>query len=237
MINFNPSAIEGLFLDLDDTLYDYHPCNERGNQETFSFLTERLERPMAHIEEAFHTGRKKTKALLSGQDFELAASHSRLLYFQKAIEHLTGKTEAKLTLECERRFWSSFLHEMKLLPGALRFLQAAKKKKMKMVIITDMTVQVQLQKILKLGIADHIDFIVSSEEAGREKPHPAVMQLALEKTGLKPDQVVMIGEDEKRDVLAAQAANITPISIRYRPSSPSVMFAKNFRELGQFLQL
>jgi len=237
MKKINLRQVKGLFLDLDGTFYDYDPCNVAGKREAFTFLSDRLDRSIDEVEKAFISGRVKTKVPLKTVDRELAASHSRLLYFQKAIEELTGQTHYSYILDANRIFWSKFIETMEIFPAAETFLKKAKAARKKTVIITDMTAKVQMQKILKLGIGPHIDFLVSSEEAGYEKPHAAPLELALAKTGLKPKEVVMIGEDEARDIKAAICANVTPIAIRYKPANPDVNFVKDFAALTELLEL
>lgn len=55
-----------------------------------------------------------------------------------------------------------------------------------------------MKKIRKLGIDRMIDSMVSSEEAGIEKPHAAIFKLALRKAGLRPTEVLVMG-DERHD--------------------------------------
>jgi putative hydrolase of the HAD superfamily len=100
-----------------------------------------------------------------------------------------------------------------------------------------MTAQAQMQKILKLDIHHLIDYLVSSEESGHEKPHPAPLELALIKTNLEPQNVVMIGEDEEKDIKAALNINITPIAIRFEPKDKSILFAEDFNKLHELFDL
>jgi putative hydrolase of the HAD superfamily len=60
---------------------------------------------------------------------------------------------------------------------------------------------------------DFFEVIVISGEIGIKKPDPEIFRLALEKTGLGPEEVVYVGDTEE-DVAGARAAAIRPISIR-----------------------
>lgn len=233
----NLQNLKGIFLDLDDTFYSYPPCNEAGKQAVFAHLASILQKPAEVIAQAFESGRQHTKDMLKTPEFELAASHSRLLYCQNATEELIGRTNAALTLECEKIFWSAFIKAMNLFPGARECLTRAKTAGKIIAIVTDMTAQTQLQKLVALGIADLVDFVISSEEAGREKPDPSSMHLALQKTRLKSHEVVMVGEDEARDTTAARAAGIVPIAIHQKPADPGVIFANNFDALTKILAI
>ncbi|MEK7172684.1 MAG: HAD family hydrolase, partial [Patescibacteria group bacterium] len=71
-------------------------------------------------------------------------------------------------------------------------------------LITDLTAKVQFEKIKFLKIDNYINFIVSSEEAGVDKPGVAIFKLALEKIRLLPEQVMMIGDSYERDIAGAK---------------------------------
>jgi HAD superfamily hydrolase (TIGR01509 family) len=51
-----------------------------------------------------------------------------------------------------------------------------------------------------LGMAEHVDAIVTSVDAGHLKPHPAVFQAALRWAGARPEQCVVIGNREENDI-------------------------------------
>ncbi|OGL65168.1 hypothetical protein A3B21_00320 [Candidatus Uhrbacteria bacterium RIFCSPLOWO2_01_FULL_47_24] len=229
--------IKGILIDLDDTLYPYPLCNEAGIQATVSYLASKLKKPSEQVRQAFLDGRAATKELLKTAAGELAASHHRLLYLQKAIEGMSGRTNPEFTLVAEQVFWEAYLARMVLFPGALEFLERAKAQEKMIAIITDMTAQMQLKKVVQLGIAHLVDFLITSEEAGRDKPDPAALHLALKKTRLSPHEVVMVGEDEAHDIAAAHAAGITAIAIHKNPTDASVPFAKNFQELIKILDV
>jgi len=74
--------------------------------------------------------------------------------------------------------------------------------------VTDLTAQIQLQKWQKLGLQRYIDFLVSSEEAGVEKPSPYIFELALDKLQLKAHEVIMIGDNANKDIAGANALQI-----------------------------
>ena len=50
-------------------------------------------------------------------------------------------------------------------------MKELKKRKIRIGIGTDMTAYVQYRKLEAIGVTSYIDFIVTSEEAGAEKPH------------------------------------------------------------------
>ena len=64
-----------------------------------------------------------------------------------------------------------------------------------------MTAYIQYKKLEKLGVLKYLDFIVTSEEAGEEKPTPRFFELCVKKAGCKPEECVFIGDSLKKDVI------------------------------------
>ena len=62
-----------------------------------------------------------------------------------------------------------------------------------------------------MGLTGHIDFAVTSGDAGAEKPHPAIFRAALSKAGVRPAEAVHVGDQIESDIDGAQAAGIAPI--------------------------
>jgi len=71
-----------------------------------------------------------------------------------------------------------------------------------------MQAHIQIRKLERLGVLDLIDFLVTSEEVGCEKPDSKVFDLALRKINLSKEDVIMIGDSLTKDVEAAQTYGI-----------------------------
>jgi putative hydrolase of the HAD superfamily len=196
--------IKALLLDLDDTLYAYKPCHQAGYEACRALAKVKYGIADADFENAWKQGRNRVHKDLHGQ----GASHSRLLYVQKLYESLFNKTNPVFTLEMEERYWSVFLETMEFNPGVEEFLQTAKDKGIRMCIVTDLTAQIQMRKWMKLDLGRYIDFLVTSEEAGVEKPGAYMFELAMEKLGVKAEECVMIGDSEEKDIKGAEAIGI-----------------------------
>jgi HAD superfamily hydrolase (TIGR01509 family) len=69
-----------------------------------------------------------------------------------------------------------------------------------------------------LGIADYIDAIVTSVDAGHLKPHPAVFELAMRAGGAPAERCVVIGNKEANDIEPALALGMHAILVH--PDDP-----------------
>jgi putative hydrolase of the HAD superfamily len=142
-----------------------------------------------------------------------AASHHRLLYFQKLFEALPSAQQlhVDLAMESNECYWSAFMQKIQLFDGVTEWLTMMKNQNRKIVMVTDLTSQVQFLKIKNLNIGHLFDWIVTSEEAGCEKPHPYIFHLALTKCGLSAEEVCMIGDSYEKDVEGALNAGIPTV--------------------------
>jgi len=199
--------IHGVLLDLDNTLYNYATCHTAALRSSYAVVRKTTDLSFKEFEERYEVARKNIKRQIDGR----AASHSRLLYFQNMFEMYFGITHVELTLAAERAYWDGFFKKMKLYPGVRDFLTQCRKKCISVCLVTDLTAEIQLRKITHLRIANLIDLVVSSEEAGADKPHKSIFILALTKLGLEPHEVILIGDDHKKDILGARALGIRAI--------------------------
>jgi HAD superfamily hydrolase (TIGR01509 family) len=64
-----------------------------------------------------------------------------------------------------------------------------------------------------LGMAEYIDGIVTSVDAGHLKPHPAVFEMAVRRAGVPPDRCVVIGNREENDIEPALSLGMWTILV------------------------
>jgi putative hydrolase of the HAD superfamily len=197
--------VKGVLLDFDNTCYEYAPCHEKALHVAYSLYNEMY----ILSYEDFVTLYKKAQVVVKKRVGHQGAGHSRLLYFQHMVEIKGGRTDTEKIESLEKAYWDAFILEMKPKKEVLEFLAICKKRGVKVCIVTDLTSTVQFRKIRALGISEFIDFVVTSEEAGKDKPDPNIFLLALEKLGLLAEEVIMIGDDKNKDIDGAQNLNIT----------------------------
>lgn len=198
--------IKAIIFDLDDTLYAYEPLDEEACRRVQEYACAELGITVQQYEEAFLYGRSETKRSLG----DVAACHNRMLYYQKTLERL-GVNPAPMSLQLYETYWGTFLEKMVLREGAREFLDAMHEHGIRVMVCTDLTAHIQHRKIEALGIADDICCLVTSEEAGREKPSREIFELCLEKLKLPPDEVCCIGDNFEKDVEGARAVGIQAI--------------------------
>ncbi len=198
--------IKAAVFDLDDTLYDYHACDE--------YAMDRLEKhcmkQYALTPQSFHALYDRAKKITKERLRETGASHNRMLYAQNFLELLERKP-AGHALELYDLYWETMLGQMKPYAYVRPLFRELVRSGIRIAVVTDLTAHIQHRKIRRLGLADDVSVLVTSEEAGREKPDGAIFRLVLEKLDLLPQQAVMIGDSYEKDIRGAWAAGMHAI--------------------------
>jgi HAD superfamily hydrolase (TIGR01549 family) len=197
---FNPLRFktlpDAILFDTDNTLYHYDPAHNAAQnavrdkvKSTFSITTE-------DFDKAFSEARKQIKSRLK----ETAASHSRLLYLQRMLEIMGLGSQVLLALDFEQTYWRTFLSNSVLFEDVKELLDDLRLLGIPTAIVTDLTSQIQFRKVVYFGLDQYFDYIVTSEEAGFDKPHGAPFQIALEKMNPKGNNIWMIGDNPVNDI-------------------------------------
>lgn len=204
LADIDMTKIKGVLIDFDNTLYEYAPCHEAGLKAAYEVYNSIHTIAFEYFLDMYKTAQREVKMTTNSQ----AASHSRLLYFQKMVENSNKATQIPLIFKLEDAYWDSFTSRIELRKNVIQFMENCRQNGLKICLITDLTASVQFRKIMATGVDSFVDFVVTSEEAGAEKPNNVIFSLALSKLGLVPNEVVMIGDDKLKDIDGAQKLGI-----------------------------
>lgn len=203
-LQFNNYEIKGILLDLDDTLYDYVPSHDFAMEMCQKQILNDFNISKTEFEKHF----SKAKEIVKGNLAHQAIGHSRLHYFKTFFE-LT-KLPISKALDYQDLYWDSFMSQMKLSSGVDEFFNYCLNQEVPVIILTDLTLDIQLKKIKRLGIENKIYRMLTSEEAGIEKPAEKIFSMALDKFEIKlgPENVLMIGDNLQKDIVGARNLSI-----------------------------
>jgi len=223
---------KGLLLDIDNTLYDYNSTHQYALEKVLDYCLTTFKISEYELKEAYTIARKKVHIELS----ETASSHNRLLYFQKMLEILKINP-LEYSFIIYNIYWDSFLEYMKPFDGIYEILE---KYKDKICLVTDLTAHIQYRKIKKLSLEKYCNKIVTSEEAGKEKPHPYMFMIALQKLNLQTNEVCMIGDSFKKDIFGASNLGIHSIWLNNEEKievydKNKVLVVKEFKEILELI--
>ncbi|MDO5547209.1 MAG: HAD-IA family hydrolase [Eubacteriales bacterium] len=225
-------ALQAVIFDLDDTLYDFSSMHRPGLEAMACRGAELFGMPKQDFLNAYQEADRQIKQ----EQPYAAACHNRTLILQRALEWLALPSLGTDLLALYESYWGVFLERIRPRPGAVELLQELRCRGIRIGICTDMTAHIQHRKLAALGLAEAIDCMVSSEEAGVEKPRPEIFQMCLRKLGAEASGSMMVGDAFARDVCGAHAAGLVPVWLNAREErAPAVDFA--YREIHRLEEL
>lgn len=225
-------AIKAVLFDLDNTLYDFSTAHRQSLRAMAEYGESRFDIPARQFILAYHEADKQLK-----QEQPLAAAcHNRVIIAQRMLE-LLGLPSLVTPLELYETYWGTLLRSIKPMDGAVELLSRLRRNHIRTGICTDMTTHIQHRKIAALGLASYLDVMVTSEEAGVEKPNPKIFHDCLRKLKVQPNEAFFIGDSFERDVCGAHAAGLLPFWLNTSmQTAPPVDFPyKELRSLKEVL--
>ncbi len=198
--------IKAVIFDIDNTLYSYDDAHVFGWEALRDYVQEKLGMDQNVFSAAIDASAKTVKERLGA---DCAALHDRTLRFQVLLEQ-NGLPLCHAAPMGEL-YWDTLIRHAEPTPGIMNCLPKLKEAGFRLGIGTDMTIEYQLKKLEKLQMLPFFDFIVSSEEANVEKPHPKLFRICAEKAGVSAEECLFIGDNLKKDVLGAKNAGMNAL--------------------------
>jgi len=187
----NQTALKAVFFDIDGTLIDSNDAHTRAWVETL----QRHGRSVSYdeVRSLIGKGSDKVFAELLG-----VASDS-------ALAKQITKDRTQLLL-------SSFIPNLAPTPGARLLVQHMRSEGLRLVIASSSGEELPAL-LAQADLGDLLDTAVSSDEAKESKPDGDIIEVALRKAGVQPEEAVMVG-DTPYDIAAAKAAGVKCIALR-----------------------
>lgn len=181
-----------LFIDADDTLFDYQACEDYSLDAALSHfgivVTEELRSRYGSINKELWAAMERGEVTVN----ELRVRRFDTLLREYGLT-VSASEVSKIYLDHLSR--SSFLIE-----GAVELLSELRKRGIPVIVVTNGIHEVQLGRFAVSSLAGLTDAIVTSGEAGASKPDPAFFAFAARKSGLvQPGET--LSQDIKKTIL------------------------------------
>lgn len=195
-----------IFLDLDDTIWDFHTNAQKALYTIFH--TENLNVHYESFEQFYQVYSKKNLELWSqygqGVITKDILAVQRFLYPLQVI----GIHDEEKAGRMNTSFLDTLGDQTELMPYAKEFMDFCVALGLPMTIVSNGFCEVQYKKLRNSRIEDYFAHVVLSEEAGALKPDPAIFEYALNLNNARHDEVLMIGDSFDADIMGASRANI-----------------------------
>ncbi|MDR3767099.1 MAG: HAD family hydrolase [Butyricicoccus sp.] len=197
-------TIKAVLFDLDDTLYgDFATCDRLGLQAAGRYAEQAAGLDASQAAEAMRRGRLMLRDTCKDEP----ESHDRVLFAKLGLESI-GVNPIPYAEGMHAAYWDAVLNTMERREDVLELLTRLKEANIPVGICTNMMADIQLRKLCRLGLADVCGIVTTSEEAGRDKPHAPIFQLAVQRLGVPAQETLMVGDNFNHDVRGALAAGL-----------------------------
>lgn len=198
-----------LFIDLDNTLYDFTGNSREAYRAVYSLLDydrwfDDFEHYYTIYEEynlqlwALYAEGKITKDKLNAERY----AHP-LLVMQVCDAEAIGA-----------RFWDEAMKRLplgsRLMPHAREVLEYLRPR-YRMYILSNGFAELQSRKMQSAGIENFFDGVILSEDIGVNKPNPLIFHHALQVAGVDASEVLMIGDNLEADIEGASRVGIDQV--------------------------
>ncbi len=191
--------IKAVFFDIDDTLYDTSGFAKLARKAALNAMID-AGLPLSH-DEAYKLLREIIKEKGSNYDKHLNVLTKRVFGEEKPLLIALGMItyhNVKFAL-------------LRLFPETMSTLIHLKAQGYHLGVISNGLTIKQYEKLVRLGLHHFFDSVVTSQEAGVEKPDIAIFTMAMERMGCKAENSVMIGNSFNDDILGAVNAGMSAV--------------------------
>lgn len=210
MYNDRTLPLKAVFFDLDDTLFDHLHSTRQGLQSVCQAYPDLQRRSMEALF-ADYT-RLLDEVHLCVLEGSLTIDEARIERFRRFfLLHRSETTDILAAVEHAANLHRAvYLANRQVVAGVIPLLECLHGK-VKIAVVSNNLLAEQVEKLSYLKLDHLVDELVVSEETGFIKPDPRIFQVALQRVGCSAEEVVMVGDAWKADVLGATGAGIRAI--------------------------
>lgn len=208
------ARFRAVLFDLDHTLFD----TEKTERHALGAVARAADVPLGrhaieayrtintHVWGEYHAGRISSKEL-------------RVLRFHLWLEKMDRDPAPAKKLA--PMYLDAFSSRGDLIAGASAAVRAIARLGLRLGVVTNGIDRVQRRRLKASALAESFSVVVTSERAGFTKPDPRIMEIALKRMRLRPEEAVYVGDDAQVDGLAANRASMPFVWFNPKNTSPT----------------
>ncbi len=206
--------IKGVLFDLGNTLMYWNGDPKELNTLSDAALIAFLKRNDIAIGDdfipVFREERKKGWALAEQEEMEYTVEQA----LQKTLARLGYSSLNGLLPNAVREFFVAGEKYQHAYPGTVEMLQALQQRGLRLGLVSNADDDALVQRaVANIGVAPYLDPIASSAGLRWRKPNPQIFRHVAQIWQLPPEQIVMVGDAPRYDILGAHRAGMRGILI------------------------
>jgi putative hydrolase of the HAD superfamily len=191
-----PRVVRAVLFDLDNTLVDFmHLKRQSITAAAQGMVDAGLERPVDSIVEAIYR-------IYDREGMEYKEILDRYL-----VEH-GGGLDPKILACGIVAYRRARTANLVLYPHVKRTLMQLIRRGLRLAVLTDAPRLKAWLRLANLNLQHYFEPVITHNDTGHHKPHPAPFQAALAALGLPAGQVMMVGDWPERDIEGARAMGL-----------------------------
>jgi len=193
--------IKAIFFDIDDTLYDTSGFAKLARKAALNVM----------IDAGLPLKSEEAYVLLREIIDEYGSNYDK--HFNILTKRVFGEERPLLIALGMITYHNVKFALLRLFPQTTRTLIYLKKQGYDLGVISNGITIKQWEKLIRLDLHHFFDHVITSEEAGVEKPDKRIFEVALDKMGSKAEESVMIGNKFSEDIMGALNSGISAILV------------------------
>jgi putative hydrolase of the HAD superfamily len=195
--------IEAILFDLDNTLIDFMLMKRKSCEAAIDSM----------VSAGLKMGRGKAMRILFDLYGEKGIEYNRI--FQEFLRKTIGKVDYKILARGVVAYRKAQIAYVKPYPGTVKTLIKLKEKGMKLGIVSDAPSVNAWIRLVEMNIGDFFDVVITLHETGRKKPSKIPFLKAINSIGVKPENVLFVGDWPERDITGAKALGMKTAFAKY----------------------
>ncbi|MBN2330355.1 MAG: TIGR02253 family HAD-type hydrolase [Candidatus Aenigmarchaeota archaeon] len=196
--------VKAVMFDLDNTLIDFLKMKRMSVEAAIT----------AMIDAGLPMKKEKAMRVLWDLYDDYGIEYGKI--FQKFLKKTMGAIDWKVLASGVVAYRSVKAGFLEPYPHVIPTLLKLKERGLKLGVVSDAPRMKAWLRLASMKIADFFDVVVTLNDAdGHAKPHPLPYEVALRKLGLKPEEVVFVGDNPNRDILGAKRLGIRTVLAKY----------------------
>jgi len=194
--------IKAVIFDLDNTLIDFMGTKKSSCDAAID----------AMIKAGLKTPKQKAWKTLFSLYREKGIEYQTI--FKPFLEKTMGKVDYKIMAAGIIAYRKTKNTMLKTYPNVKPVLKKLSKN-YKLAILSDAPILQAWTRLVEMGLENFFDTVITYDDTHKAKPHPRPFRTVLRKLKVKPEEVVMIGDNLLRDVKGAKNLGMKTILASY----------------------
>jgi putative hydrolase of the HAD superfamily len=210
------AKFKAILFDLDNTLTDFMRMKEECINASVR----------AMVEAGLPLTEKKAHKKFFEFYWEHGIENQRI--FQKFIKKVMGKIDYKVLAAAITAYRRAQVGVLIPYPHTRSTLIKLKEKGLKLGIVSDAPRMRAWMRLTEMDLTDYFDFVITVGDVKRLKPSKMPFNAALKKLKFKPEQIIFVGDNPKRDIAGAKAMGMKTALAKYGVRKPSKTIKADF---------